>query len=63
MSFLDENDNGIIDADKAGKALWAADEYDSIPTEGGCTCRSIVVAVVVLLIGVVLFVEVVSFLS
>lgn len=21
MSFLDENDNGIIDADKAGKAL------------------------------------------
>lgn len=28
MSFLDENDNGIIDADKAGKALWAADEYD-----------------------------------
>lgn len=63
MSFLDENDNGIIDADKAGKALWAADEYDSIPTEGGCTCRSIVIAVVVLLIGVVLFVEIVRFMS
>ena len=36
MSILDENDNGIVDADKAGKALLAADEYDktSMSTSG-----------------------------
>ena len=47
MSILDENDNGIVDADKAGKALLAADEYD---TTSGCSCRGIVIGVFVVML-------------
>lgn len=53
MSILDENDNGIVDADKAGKALLAADEYDKTPvdTTSGCSCRGIVIGVFVVMIA------------
>lgn len=48
MSILDENDNGIVDADKAGKALLAADEYDKTSmSTSGCSCRGIAVGVFV----------------
>lgn len=48
MSVLDENDNGIVDADKAGKALLAAEEYNKTPMNtSGCSCRGIVIGIFV----------------
>lgn len=57
MGIIDHDDNDQLDYDEAGKVLLYGDDYDSIPhnTDSGCSCRSIVIAVIVIVVlGVII---------
>lgn len=57
MGVFDRNNNDKLDPIESGKVLLYVDDYDSIPHDesSGCTCRSLLIFFVALLIvGVII---------